>query len=65
MVPICNTHRTMGSRGLNGLKFVQEIDRRISVESGEPRSTVFLMQVIGMAVQRGNATSVLGTVRKG
>ena len=49
----------------NGLKFVQEVGRRISVESGEPRSTEFLMQAIGMAVQRGNAATVLGTVCKG
>ena len=33
--------------------------------SGEPRSTEFLMQAIGKAVQRGNAASVLGTVCKG
>ena len=35
------------------------------MESGEPRSAEFLMQAIGMAVQRGNAASVLGTVCKG
>ena len=35
------------------------------MESGEPRSTVFLIQAIGMAVQRGNAASVLGTVCNG
>ena len=55
----------MGPWGPNGLKFVQEIGRRISVESSEPRSTVFLMQVIEMAVQRGNAASVLQIVCKG
>ena len=51
--------------GPNGLKFIQEVGRRISIEFGELRSTVFLMQVIGMAVQRGSAASVLGTVCKG
>ena len=55
----------MGTRGQNGLKFIQEIGRRISVEFGEPRSTVFLMQAIGLAVQRGKAASVLETVCKG
>ena len=44
---------------------VQEMGRKLSGESGEPKSTVFLMQAIGMAVQRGNASSVLGTVCKG
>ena len=49
----------------NGLKFVQEVGRRISVESGKPRLTVFLMQAIEMAVQRRNAVSVLETSCKG
>ena len=62
IVPICV--QTMGPLGPNGLKFVCEVGR-ISVESGKPRSTVFLMQAIGMAIQRGNAASVLGTVCKG
>ena len=63
IIPVCV--ETLGPWGPNGLKFVQEVGRRISVESGEPRSTEFLMQAIGMAVQRGNAASVLGTVCKG
>ena len=63
IVPICV--ETMGPWGPSGLKFVCEVGRRISEESGEPRSTVFLMQAIGMAIQRGNAASVLGTVCKG
>ena len=49
---------TMDPWSRNDLKFVQKISGRISVESGEPMSTVFLMQVIGMAMQRGNAASV-------
>ena len=50
----------MGPWGPNALKFVQKIGRRISEESSETRSTVFLMQAIGMAAQRGNAANVLG-----
>ena len=53
-----------GPWGPNGLKFVCEVGRRISEESGEPRSTVFLMQAIRMAIQQGNAASVLGAVCK-
>ena len=49
IVPICG--ETMGPWGPNGLKFVREVGRRISVESGKPRSTVFLMQAVGMAIQ--------------
>ena len=49
IVPICV--ETMGPWGPNGIKFVREVGRRISEESGEPRSTVFLMQAIGMAIQ--------------
>ena len=56
---------TMGPWGPNGLKFVCEVGIRISVESGKPKSIVFLMQAIGMAIQQGNAASVLGTVCKG
>ena len=63
IVPICV--ETMGPWGPSGLKFVCEVGRRISEESGEPRSTVFLMKAIGMTIQRGNAASVLGTVCKG
>ena len=60
IVSICV--ETTGPWGPNGLKFIQEIGRRISEESSETRSTVFLMQSIGMAEQRGNAASVLETV---
>ena len=55
----------MGPWGPSGLNFIPEIGRRILVEYGEPRLTVFLMQAIGMAVQRENAVCVLGTVCKG
>ena len=51
IVSICV--ETMGPWGPIGLKIFQEIGRRISVESGEPRLTVFLMQAIGMGVHGG------------
>ena len=63
IVPICV--ETMSPWDPNGLKFVHEVGKRISEESGEPTSTVFLMQAIGMAIQQGNAAGVLGTVCKG
>ena len=55
----------IGPWGPNGLKFIQEIGRRISVESAEPRLTVFLRQAIRMAVQKGNAADVLSAICKG
>ena len=63
IVPICV--ETMGPWGPNSLKFIREVGRRISAESGKPRSSVFWMQAVGMAIQRGNAASALGTVCKG
>jgi len=33
----------------------------IAVAAGEPRSTQFLFQRLSIAIQRGNAASVLGT----
>ena len=54
----------MGPWGFHGLKFIQEVGKRIAAESGEPRSTTFLMQSNEIAIQRGNAASVVGTVPK-
>ena len=52
---------TLGTWGSAGLDFINELGRRISVVSGEPRATQFLKQRLSLAVQRGNAASVLGT----
>ena len=60
VIPVCV--ETMGPWGPNGLKLIQEIGKKIQEETGEIRSTSFLLQAIGMAVQRGNCASVTGTV---
>ena len=52
---------TLGTWGTAGLAFVNEIGRRISSVTGDPRAASFLRQRLSMAVQRGNAASVLGT----
>ena len=52
---------TMGSWGQMGLKFIKDLGSRIADATGEPRSTSFLFQSISMAIQRGNAISILGT----
>ena len=49
---------TFGTTGLNLLK---EIGNNIESETGEKRATSYLLQNISMAIQRGNAHSVLGT----
>ena len=53
---------TLGTWGTAGLAFVNEVGRRIFSVSGDPRAASFLRQRLSMAVQRGNAASVLGTL---
>ena len=63
--PLCIPHTCVcGTRvdqsGVHGLR---KRDREeIAQKTGEPRSTSFLLQAISMAIQRGNAFSVLGTL---
>jgi len=52
---------TLGSMGPAGFKFISELGKRISAVSGDPRETAFLKQRLSLAVQRGNAVSILGT----
>ena len=56
---------TFGAWGSQGLKLVKDIGRKICEATGEKRSTYFLLQNISMAIQRGNAASILGTVKSG
>jgi len=53
---------TFGSWGPQAMALVAELGRRIMLVTGEPRSTEFLRQRIDIALQRGNAASVLGTL---
>ena len=53
---------TMGSWAPMAMKFIKEIGSRLTGLIGERRSTSFLFQSIGIAIQRGNAASVLGTI---
>ena len=48
---------------LQALNLVKEVGRRIAAITHEPRSTAFLRQRISVAVQRGNAYCVLGTLK--
>jgi hypothetical protein len=53
---------TMGSLGDDADNFVHDLGRRIMTLTGERRATEFLLQRLSVAIQRGNAASVLGTV---
>ena len=53
---------TLGSWGQMGLSFIKELGLRVTAVTKENRATSFLFQVLSLAVQRGNATSVMNTV---
>ena len=53
---------SFGSWGTEGRKLVKAIGRKVMEVTGEKRSTFFLFQRISMAIQRGNASMVIGTV---
>ena len=55
---------TFGSFGPAAKSFLAELGRRIALSSDEPRSLDFLRQRVSIAIQRGNAISVLGTCEK-
>ena len=44
------------------LNFIKDIGQRIMEISGEKSSTFYLVQVIGMALQRGSSACILETV---
>ena len=55
---------TLGPWAPMGLKLIKEVGKKIADLSGEKRSTSYLLQSISVAIQRGNAMSVLGTVKQ-
>ena len=52
----------MGAWGEESLNFIKDLGSRIAAVRDEKRSTSFLFQRLGIAVQRGNAASILGTL---
>ena len=55
---------TSGVLGEAAEEFVEELGRRLCKTTGEPRSREYLLQCISIAMQRGNAAAVLGTMGK-
>ena len=53
---------TFSSWGRQGHSLVKEIGQKLCEITGDKKSTFYLFQRISMAVQRGNAASILGTV---
>ena len=51
-----------GAIGEEGRSFFKDLGRRIAVTTKEPQSLQFLLQRLSIAVQRGNAASILGTL---
>jgi len=56
---------TLGAWGPAALEICDEIGGRIRRCTGEVRSTAFLKQRMAVAIQKGNAASVLGTLPSG
>ena len=56
---------TIGHWGPSTIEFVGELGRLLAHTTGEPRSTAFLRQRLSVAIQRGNAAAVRGTVPAG
>ena len=52
---------TSGVVGPQSLAFLEDLGRRMRQVTGEERSLSYLLQRVSVAVQRGNAASVLGT----
>jgi hypothetical protein len=53
---------TLGALGEEASAFFRNLGHRIASVTAEPRSFQFMMQRLSVAVQRGNAACVLGTV---
>jgi len=53
---------TLGALGAGAVELLYELGRRITESTTERRATEYLLQRRSVAIQRGNAASVLGTV---
>ncbi len=53
---------TFGAWHTESLDFIRELGRRASQATGDQRETMFMLQRISVAVQRGNAAAVRGSL---
>ena len=56
---------TFGAWGPQSRTFINELGRQLMEYTGEKRARFFLYQSLGICIQKGNASSVLGSVPKG
>ena len=56
---------TLGAMGPNTVAFVRDLSKRLITTSGDARAGQYFRQRLGMAVQRGNAAAVMGTLERG
>ena len=54
---------TLGSWGEQAKSFTAELGKRVTAITGDVRETDFLQQRLSIAIQRGNAISIRGTLR--
>ena len=48
--------------GPTGLKFINEMERKIKEKTGNKNATSHIIQAISMTVQSGNAAGIMGTL---
>ena len=53
---------TTGSFNTEASKFVQDIERRCTEATGDIKETAYLFEQVSVAIQRGNALSIRGTL---
>ena len=56
---------TLGAFAPEGTHLINTLGKKIQKLTGEKRSTFYLYQSLSMSIQRGNASSILGTVKPG
>ena len=53
---------TLGAWGRDAQQLVSELGGKLAALTGDTRSLVFLRQRLGIAIQRGNAAAIRGTL---
>ena len=56
---------TSGVMGADAQSFFREVARRLRAVTNEPQSLQFLIQRVAVAIQRGNAAAILGSIGDG
>ena len=53
---------TLGAIGVRSMLFLKDLSHRIRQRTGEVRAHAYLLQSLSVAIQRGNAISILGSI---